>query len=566
MGDLNGKQGSEWLHGCLSRLSPEVFCHPVWEYFAEPNDPLSPNLIHDLLHAATQLGTQHNLLDACQIRLICAVLQDRSGEHAEALATIKTAWSLAEQHGLPHVAWWAAWGASSLCTGQGDYQQAAEHLNYLRDELQQHNEWILSNIVATVRHMLIDHISASPSGVKTALSPPESMLSIALEWLLRWGEPPLAIERSYYNGASNGLYNGRPPPVFSTTGVLSQGWRSLQHTAKRVIRDRIRPTWKGNTRDPETVTHLSRSLSLPTAPLLKSRKNGSLLCPMPNRPSKQSSSSENSKLSGQANSGPSLTIYCLGPFRVYVKEQLIDKWPGNKCKCIFKYMLVHRQSLIHHEILMDQFWRDVEPEAARRNLYQAIYSLRQALQNGDFDYPYVLCEDSCYRLNPDLNLWVDSEALHLHYQTGQRLEREGHLHKAIIEYELAENLYGGEFLAEDLYADWPVVHRENLKHAHLDILDRLSQFYFEQGQLAMCIAYCQKILIKDNCREDAHRRLMRSYMRQGQRHLALRQYHTCVEALEQELGVPPMPTTLELYRQIQENGVQFPDVPELRRK
>jgi DNA-binding SARP family transcriptional activator len=50
---------------------------------------------------------------------------------------------------------------------------------------------------------------------------------------------------------------------------------------------------------------------------------------------------------------------------------------------------------------------------------------------------------------------------------------------------------------------------------------------------------------------------MRCYLRQGQRHLALRQYHLCVEALEQELDVPPMPATVELYRQIRATSFNF---------
>jgi len=254
---------------------------------------------------------------------------------------------------------------------------------------------------------------------------------------------------------------------------------------------------------------------------------------------------------------PSLVVYCLGSLRVYNNDRFIEKWPGHKCKSIFKYMIGHRERPIHSEILMDLFWRDADPRAARRNLYQAIYNLRQALQTGGPDFAYILCEESCYYLNPELELWVDSEAFCTHYQTGQRLEREGRLHEAIREYELAENLYEGEFLAKDRYEDWLLDHRENLQRAYLDILDRLSQHYFDQQQFATCIAFCQKLLIEDNCHEDAHRRLMRSYLRRGQRHLALRQYHLCVEALEQELDVPPMPATIELYRHIQANPFNF---------
>jgi DNA-binding SARP family transcriptional activator len=253
-----------------------------------------------------------------------------------------------------------------------------------------------------------------------------------------------------------------------------------------------------------------------------------------------------------------LVVCCLGSFRVYQDDQLIEKWPGHKSKRIFKFMIMHRERPIHQEILMDLFWHAADPEAARRNLYQAIYSLRQALQIGGNEFPHVLCEDSCYLLNPEMEIWVDCEAVRMHEQDGERMERAGHMQEAIRAYELAENLYQGEFLAEDLYEDWAVVFRENLKHAHLDILDRLSQLYFDGEQLERAVSFCQKILAQDNCREDAHRRLMRCHMRQGQRHLALRQYHQCVEALERELDVPPMPATLELYQRILRSRARFP--------
>ena len=49
---------------------------------------------------------------------------------------------------------------------------------------------------------------------------------------------------------------------------------------------------------------------------------------------------------------------------------------------------------------------------------------------------------------------------------------------------------------------------------------------------------CQVIVQRDPCREDTHRRLMRCFGRQGQTHLALRQYQVCADALE-----PSWPST-----------------------
>jgi DNA-binding SARP family transcriptional activator len=105
-------------------------------------------------------------------------------------------------------------------------------------------------------------------------------------------------------------------------------------------------------------------------------------------------------------------------------------------------------------------------------------------------------------------------------------------------------------MADDLADDWSVLPRERLRVDYLDTLDRLSHIYFIQEQYTSCIMLCQMILAQDACREDVHCRLMRCYSHQNQHHLALRQYQTCVEALDRELGVAPAPTTTQIYERI----------------
>ena len=125
---------------------------------------------------------------------------------------------------------------------------------------------------------------------------------------------------------------------------------------------------------------------------------------------------------------------------------------------------------------------------------------------------------------------------------------------AIGDYGAAEGLYQGDFLEEDLYDEWPRPQRERLRTTYLDIADRLSEYHRRQGEYTAAIALCQKVLALDNCVEEAHRRLMRCYLAQGQRHLAIRQYHTCVQALAKELDVPPADETRSLYASISANS------------
>jgi DNA-binding SARP family transcriptional activator len=66
---------------------------------------------------------------------------------------------------------------------------------------------------------------------------------------------------------------------------------------------------------------------------------------------------------------------------------------------------------------------------------------------------------------------------------------------------------------------------------------------------------CQLILNRDSCREDTHRQLIRCYSRQGQRHLALRQFQFCQDALNNELDIDPEPATIQLIERIRANNI-----------
>jgi DNA-binding SARP family transcriptional activator len=231
---------------------------------------------------------------------------------------------------------------------------------------------------------------------------------------------------------------------------------------------------------------------------------------------------------------PTLVVYCLGPFQVY------------------QDLVTHRKRPIAKEVLMELFWPDASPDAARNNLNVAIYGLRQTLRQIRPDFSHVLFQNDAYLLNPELHIWVDIEAFRKSLRTARDLEQRGELALAIREYRAAVDLYQGEFLAEDSYEDWLLSQRQSLEHDHFNLLDLLSRYYFDQEEFDVCATMCSKMLAFDPCREMAHRRLMRCYSHKRQRYLALRQYHLCVEALTRELDVGPSQRTKELYEQIRQ--------------
>jgi len=249
---------------------------------------------------------------------------------------------------------------------------------------------------------------------------------------------------------------------------------------------------------------------------------------------------------------PTLIIYCLGPFRVYQDDQPVNDWSSSKGKVVFKYLVTHRERPVPKEVLMDLFWAAADPDAARNNLNVAIYGLRQTLHKTRKDFSHVLFQEDHYLLNPELHIWLDVEAFMEHLKMAKSLEQRREMALAVREYRAAEALYQGEFLAEDRYEEWVFPLRQRLQDDYMHLLDRLSLYYLDQEAYDACVTMCDKILVIEPGREEAHLRLMHCYHQQGQRYLALRQYHLCMEALARELDVDPSQPTIELYKRIRQ--------------
>jgi DNA-binding SARP family transcriptional activator len=304
------------------------------------------------------------------------------------------------------------------------------------------------------------------------------------------------------------------------------------------------PEQELNVQTPKDIPRLPERFPVPPATEVPSKSAS--------RRSKPTSSTKKSNV--RQPSRPATTIipvavHLLGPFSLRIGD-LTVKLPASRALSVFKYLLLHHRTHTRREVLMDVFWPDMEPETARNNLNVAIHSLRKALRTAIF-LPVIVFEDGAYGLESNLQVWLDVEEFERCVKSGQRFESRDQLTDAVAEYETAISIYQGDFLEQNPYEEWTVLDRERLRIAYLEVLEHLSQIYFSQERFAACITICQLLLARDRCREDTHCLLMRCYSRQGQAHLALRQYHNCVETLRVELAVEPGPETTELYQRIQ---------------
>lgn len=129
----------------------------------------------------------------------------------------------------------------------------------------------------------------------------------------------------------------------------------------------------------------------------------------------------------------------------------------------------------------------------------------------------------------------------------------------------AVGLYRGDFMAgfslrdSPEFDDWQAFQAERLRRVLAAALERLMSCHALLGNFAPALECARQWLALDPLREEAHRQLMRLCAWSGQRAAAIQQYRDCVRVLDQELGVPPLAETTELYQEIREN--RLPPAP-----
>jgi DNA-binding SARP family transcriptional activator len=205
------------------------------------------------------------------------------------------------------------------------------------------------------------------------------------------------------------------------------------------------------------------------------------------------------------------------------------------------------------DTLATLLWPEVSQRRARGNLRRALSDLNQLLGKSVF-----VLDGETVALDQENGLSSDVTQFR-HFLTA----RSEHAHAAdqtcpecLPLLAEAVALYQADFLAGFTlpdtveFDDWQTFEADGLRREYGTALARLVDGLLEQGDYEAAIAHARRWVALDRLYEPAQQQLMRVYALSGRRHEALRQYQTCAETLEVELGVAPSPETEALYQRI----------------
>lgn len=246
-----------------------------------------------------------------------------------------------------------------------------------------------------------------------------------------------------------------------------------------------------------------------------------------------------------------LRVFTLGRFGLSAngRDLPTDRWYRRHALILFKILVTRRREALHREHLIACLWPDANERRGRERLKVTTYFLREQLRAAGIDGEIVSVVGPAYMLNSE-PVWLDCEWFNKLYDEGRRLAQRGRWQEALVCFEKAAYLYRGDYLPEDLYAEWCAEERERLRESHFDILGHIIGSHLECCNYEEAAVVSRRGLVLEPCREGFHRTLMICLARLGQHDRLTAHYHHCRKVLKAELGVGPTPETERLYREL----------------
>ena len=238
---------------------------------------------------------------------------------------------------------------------------------------------------------------------------------------------------------------------------------------------------------------------------------------------------------------PRLVVRALGRTSIEVGgEAASEEWLSHRPGQLLKYLVCERGRVVPIEELLDVFW----PHAGRAgasSVRQAIHTLRDRLEP---DRPrgrpsgYVVARPGGYELAPD-RVAIDADDFEARARDGLRALQRGATDHARETLTAAARAYGGNFLADEPYAEWALAERERLRDLAAQVLRGLAGIYRAGDDEDAVAAHLQRLVELEPLDLEAQRELIGLMLRRGRHSEALRRYDLVRRRYRRTFGSEP---------------------------
>jgi DNA-binding SARP family transcriptional activator len=249
-----------------------------------------------------------------------------------------------------------------------------------------------------------------------------------------------------------------------------------------------------------------------------------------------------------------LSIHLLGGFTIFSQGHRVvdDLGPAGRMLAAFLFEFPGRAH--RRERLADQFWGHLDPERSRAALNTGLWRLRKVLARE----PDGQQEESLrtfgseVALEPSPTLEIDTHRFMALAKKALALPRDPA--SCLLSIEETMEVYTGPFFDGE-EADWILEERERLHSVFVRAGSELLRIHGHLRQYEEGIAVARRMIAIEPFRESIHRSLVVLLVLNGQRAEALRLHERWSNSFRRELGIQPMPQTLQLIELVRSGRI-----------
>ncbi|HYH59922.1 MAG TPA: BTAD domain-containing putative transcriptional regulator [Thermoleophilaceae bacterium] len=240
-------------------------------------------------------------------------------------------------------------------------------------------------------------------------------------------------------------------------------------------------------------------------------------------------------------SGPRLRISSFGRMHVDSPEgPLSGKWLQQRPGHVLKYLVCERNRVVHAEEIAEALWPGAGPTALN-NVRHFIHSLRDKLEP---DRPkrapssFIVAVQGGYAIDRR-RVAVDADDFEEAARKGIDAARRGALPEAEAELRKALELYRGDFLSDEPYAEWAYAERDRLRGLTTQCLRLLATILAKGEDIDGAAAVLEQLAELEPYDAEVHRQLLTAWLRLGRRTEAARRFTSFRMRMLREFGEEP---------------------------
>lgn len=235
-----------------------------------------------------------------------------------------------------------------------------------------------------------------------------------------------------------------------------------------------------------------------------------------------------------------MRIRVLGETAVETVDGPVDRaWLSQRPARLLRYLVCERDRFVPADEIVEALWPGANA-GADENVRYLVHVLRRRLE------PHrpprgrslsVECLAGAYALGQ--SVWIDAQEFEQRVEDGLRAATRAEDEVALARLDQALELYRGDFLSDEAYADWALMERERIRVVAEDALRVAAEICERRRDLGRALEYARWLARMERYDSDVQLHVISLCLKRGRRSEAARRYGAFRARLLREFGQEP---------------------------